>query len=80
MNRQRHIPARQQRAIRRPRWSAKQTTCGKRGYPSLDAAIHAALVASRVFGRAMRVYACPGCGKHHLTPQPKQPNRKDTAA
>lgn len=69
MNRQRKIPRRViRRALPTLRWpTGTSTGCGKRGYPDYDTALHAAIVASRKTHQALRIYLCPGCGRHHLT-------------
>lgn len=48
-----------------------QTMCGtKKTYPSLDAALTAAVRNAGKFGVGFRAYPCPLCAGHHLTSKP----------
>ena len=50
--------------------SVRQSMCSnKKRYPTMKAAIHAAITSSITFGKAMRPYKCPLCGGYHNTSQ-----------
>jgi hypothetical protein len=52
---------------RKPKKPRVCAATGKRVYPTLGAAIHAAIGSSTSFGKAMRYYRCESCKGYHLT-------------
>lgn len=48
-----------------PRWKTVPTGCGKRAYPTYEAALH--VVCLRRSPYPLRIYQCPECSRWHLT-------------
>lgn len=40
---------------------------GKRSYDTYTKAIRAAIGSSKTYGKPLRIYRCPSCGRYHLT-------------